>query len=275
MDFSQFALPQGTDWWDVGFAVLAVLAGWLAAHFARKGVVALAARLPNRSPAFALIAGRVTYYIVLLLGVGVGLAFLGANVQPLLGVVIIVAVVVVLVLRGVADNFAAGVLIQTRQTVTPGDEVRLEGLDGTITGTVVELNSRSVILLTVDGRTVHVPNAKLLSEPLMNNSTHGALRSEAQVRVERMLPVEETFETLRAAAAAVPGVDPERVRVLATGISPDRITARLQFWHEPARAVPVTADVVRAVAAAFDEAGMRGSVTSDPGVPPLIPADPL
>src|SRR4030095_2421968 len=122
-------------------------------------------RVPNMSPAAVRFIGRFVQYTLLLLGIGVGLAFLGANVQPLIAVVVIVLVIVVLVLRGVADNFAASVIIQSRKPVVVGDEITVEGPDGkALTGIIVELNSRAVVFETFDGRTAHVPNGKLLAE---------------------------------------------------------------------------------------------------------------
>lgn len=276
VDFSQF-LTTPVTWWEVLLAVIAVLAGWIASRFAKKGVVALMGRVPNASPALVTFAARFTQYTLLLLGLGVALALLGANLQPLLAIVIIVGLVVVLVLRGVADNFAAGVLIQTRRSATVGDELMVEGPDGEpIVGTVSELNSRSVILTTVDGRTVHVPNAQLLANALVNHSRHGARRSEVQVRVERTADtsVDDVLTRVTDAAASVDGVlSSAPARALAVSVSSDRVVARVQYWHHPLRGVPITSDVVRAVAETLGDAGWKGTVTSTPGPPPLVPSD--
>ena len=82
--------------------------------------------------------------------------------------------VLVLALRGIADNFAASVVLQARHPIALGDEIE----SGDFVGVVTELNGRSVVIRTVDGRTVHVPNGEILQERLVNNSTHGARRSE-------------------------------------------------------------------------------------------------
>ncbi len=275
MDLSQF-VTTGISAWDILFAVLSVLVGWILAHFTRKAVLALVRRVPNVTETVVQFAARFAYYVVLLLGIGLALAFLGANVQPLLGIVIIAVVVAVLVLRGVADNFAAGVLIQTRQTVKVGDEVQVEGPDGLLTGVVSELNSRSILMTTVDGRTVHVPNAKLLADPIVNHSTQGRRRSDVQVRLERSAPLPELTARVTDAVAATPGVlDAPGVRALVTSVSPERVTLRVQFWHPPLDGVPVTSAVVAGVAAAVDDAGWRGTVTSVAGDPPLVPPDSL
>src|SRR5690349_6859503 len=103
--------PSGITTWQIALAILSVVVGWVASHFARVAVLKLAARTPGISDAVAQLAARVTQYTLLLVGIGIGLDFLGANVQPLLAMTAIAVVVLILVLRGVADNFAAGVLI--------------------------------------------------------------------------------------------------------------------------------------------------------------------
>jgi len=74
-------------------------------------------RLEGINEDLSQLAARMAGYGVCLLGVGVALSFPGATIQPLLTAAIIVAVIAGLALRGVADNFAAGVVIQTRQPI--------------------------------------------------------------------------------------------------------------------------------------------------------------
>lgn len=272
----QDVLPDAIDWWQLALALLVALASWIVSRYARRGVVALLRRAPGVSEPVGNVIGRSVGYAVLLLGFGMALAMLGANIQPLLAIVIILGIVLVLVLRGVADNFAAGVLLQARQTVRLGDEVVVEALDGVIAGTVTELNARAVILLTVDGRTVHVPNARLLSDPVVNDSVHGARRSEVQVRVHRrdQGDLDDVVATLTAAAASAAGVhEHDPVRALLLSIGEERLTVRLQYWHHPLRAAQVSSAVVVAVAGALSAGGWHSTVTSTPGAPPLVPPD--
>jgi len=272
------ALVAGIQWWQLLVAILIVVVGWVLAHFARRGVLAVFARAPEFAHVYAAPVARITQYLILALAVGLGLVALGANVQPLLAVVIIVGVVAVLVLRGTADNFAASVLIQSRHPVRVGDEIQVDTPDGAMTGTVIELNTRSVILVTADGRTVHVPNAKLLGDSVVNHSAHRARRSEVQVRVSRAAgeALDTVLDDLSATVSAVAGVHAhEDVRALPTAVSPDRVIAVVQFWHHPAHGVTVTADVVRALAAAFADRAVTAAVTSSPGAAPVVPPDTL
>ncbi|WP_149084993.1 mechanosensitive ion channel domain-containing protein [Microbacterium sp. 1S1] len=274
----QDVLPTDIDWWQLLFALLVAVSTWIVSRFARRGTTALLRRAPGISAAVGTAIAQFVGYAILLLGFGIALAMLGANVQPLLAIVVILAVVAVLVLRGVADNFAAGVLLQARQTVRIGDEVVVEALDSVIAGTVTELNARAVILHTADGRALHIPNARLLSEPVVNDSTHGARRSEVQVRVRRdgSTGIDEVIAPLVAAASTAEGVRRhEAVRALVVGVSEDRLIARLQFWHHPLHGAVVSAAVVVAVFDALRALGTTGTVTSVPGPPALVPSDPV
>lgn len=277
MDFSQF-LTTPITWWQVLWAVLAVLAGWILSRIAKRAVTGLMVHVPTATPAVTRFVARFAQYTILLLGLGIALAFLGANVQPVLAVVLILVVVSALVLRGVADNFAASVLIATRKPVVLGEDITVEGPDGNpITGTVIELNSRAVVFTTPDGRTAHVPNSKLLAETLVNNSRHGARRSEVQVRVERDgAAVDDIVAVLTDAATAAEGVhgDPGVV-VLVSAVSTARLTARVQFWHDPLRGLSVTSAVVAALTAGLAQHRWPSTVTSEAVVPPLVPGDPV
>ncbi|MET4226390.1 mechanosensitive ion channel domain-containing protein [Oerskovia enterophila] len=142
--------------WDVLFAVLAVLGAWILSRLARKAIVAVGARTKGLSPQLLAVVARVVHYFLLLVGIGLALAFLGFRTEPILGAVIVVVIVAVLALRGIADNFGAAIILQTRMPVRLGDEI--EAMDWT--GVVKELNGRSVVIRTVDGRQVHLPTPR-------------------------------------------------------------------------------------------------------------------
>ena len=165
--------------WDIALAAIVLVVFWVFARLAGRAVRTLVGRLEGVSDDLRSLAVRVARYFFLLLGVGVALSILGAPIEPLLTAAVIVAVVAVLAVRGIADNFAAGVVIQTRRPIHVGDEVESLGF----VGTVEELSSRAVVIRTEDGRTVHLPNSKVLDSPIVNRSTAGHRRSEVEVRV--------------------------------------------------------------------------------------------
>lgn len=254
------------DPWGLLWAAIAIIAAWIIAGLARRGVQRLLERVAGLSDAIKILAVRLTGYGIWLIGVGVALSFLGASIQPVIAVAIVVAVIVVLVLRGISDNFASGVVLQTRHPIAVGDEVETNGW----TGVVTELNSRSVVLRTADGRYVHVPNSDVLGEPLVNNSRHGSRRSEIEVRVGTA----DRAELREAIADAVQQAEAvhrkERVVVSATTRADDRTIYRVRFWHHPLHLVAASDAAVDAVAQALTGRAPF-AVTSRATPPPLTP----
>lgn len=186
----------------------------------------LLTRLQGLSDHLRDLAARAAGYVVLFVGFGIALSIIGVPIQPLLTAVIVIGVVLALALRGIAENFAAGIVLQTRRPIEVGDEV--DSLD--YVGDVVEMNGRAVIIETFDGRRVHLPNSEVLSNPLVNHTERGA-RSTVEVR-SRSREFEETLRDLADVVAAVPGVLPEPPpAVYLTSIDPVRVTALVQFWH--------------------------------------------
>lgn len=246
-------------------AVGSVLVAWIVARMARKAVGALAQRIDGLEPQQVRVAGRMVQYLILFLGAGIALTFLGAEVQPLIATVIIVAVIVALALRGIAENFASGIILQTRRPIRVGDEVDSLGFNGVVR----DINTRSVVIETFDGRRVHLPNSEVLTNPLVNDTSHGARRSEIEVRIAGH-EVGAVVESLQAATAAVAGVleNPSPV-VHVTAISPGRVTTLVQFWHAPSNAREVVSDVIEHLAVSgLGEVAISSPIPAPPSTPP-------
>ena len=255
--------------WDVALAVATLVIAWIAGRYAGRGVMRLASRLGGVNDDLRQLAGRVAKYSCWLLGAGIALTFLGAEIQPLLAAALIVAVVAILAIRGVTDNFAAGVVIQSRRPVHIGDEI--EVLDQT--GIVREMNSRAVVIETFDGRMVHLPNSKVLDEPLANHTLLGARRADVEVRVERTDSVTGILDALRAAATAADGVLVDRgVTVTLVGTDPQQLRVIVRYWHHPMTSFTTTTAVVDSLASVLADRSLTAAVTSP--VPPLMPAPP-
>ncbi|SDS54542.1 mechanosensitive ion channel family protein [Jiangella sp. DSM 45060] len=252
--------------WDVVLALAVIVAAWLCARYARRAADRILAGV--RVPDDLRRAGvRLTGYVVIFLGVGIALSLLGASIQPVLAVAILLAVVAFLALRGIADNVAAGIVIQTRRPVRIDDTIEALGY----TGRVRELNSRSVIIETTDGRVVHLPNQKLLDNPFVNHSATGRNASELQVRIGGDAE-EGTAELIAGLLAQTPGVlaDPPP-RVLVRAVEPRRTTLSVTCWHRPSDGAAVVSAAVTAIGRRLAAPGRAVSVVAPPPAPALVP----
>ncbi|WP_019146306.1 mechanosensitive ion channel family protein [Aeromicrobium massiliense] len=241
---------------SVLWAIAASLVTVLAARYAARAVMRVSARVQGIADDVALQAARVARYGVIVVGVGVVLAILGAPIQPLLATVLVLLAGTFLLVRGIADNFGAGLAIQTRHPIRLGDLVEAHGYRGHVS----DLTSRSVVLVTLDGRTVHLPNRLVMDEPLVNESAHGRTRLDLQVRVDvgpdqheagaAALGTEAVADVLVHAVAGLPGVlDSPAPSALLCGAEPGRLTFLLHVWHDPGSGPQVASRVTHAVAA--------------------------
>lgn len=270
MNFDDWLSSGQIGVWNAVGAALIVMASWFGWRAARKTSFRLLGRLGGISAHLRLIASRIAGYAVLLTGIGIALAVLGAPLQPVLAVALLVIAVLVLALRGIANNFAAGVVIQTRQPVHLGDLVET----GDIRGYVRELNGRSVIVEAPDGRTIHVPNAMVLESPIINHTTRGILRGEVEVRTTggpaKLDQMSELLAGLAAKTAGVQADPPPFVRF--TACEPGRITALVRFWHPwTITSRKVTSDVIKSLSVGLHETGHAATVTAQRPDVPLTP----
>ena len=71
--------------------------------------------------------------------------------------------VLALALQGVAENFFGALILQSRRPFTIGDTVEL----GEHIGVVKDIDSRTVVLRTLAGTWIRVPNSKVLEDPIV------------------------------------------------------------------------------------------------------------
>jgi small conductance mechanosensitive channel len=256
------------DPWTAVLAVVVLIVAWILSRVTRKATAGVLSRLEGISDEMRAFIARIAGYVVIFLGVGIALSLLGAPIQPLITVAIVFGVIMALALRGIADNFASGIVLQTRRPIHIGDEVESLGY----VGNVLDMDSRAVVIETFDGRIVHLPNSEVLGDPLINHSTKGARRSEVEVRV-RSRDVEGAGQRLIETVANVSGVLPEpKPAVYLTAIDSVRVTVLVHFWHQPADGLAVRTDVIRALAAAGRERTEMATIVTPQPAAPLTPS---
>ena len=206
-------------------ALIVLIASWLIARVVRRGVLHGLGRVNGITEDQRRFTARITFYFLLLIGVGVAVTFVGAEVQPILTAAILIGVVATLALRGVAENFAAGIILQTRRPIELGDDIDVVEQ----AGIVREMNSRAVVLEAWDRRLIHIPNHTVLNNPLINHTENESRRSAVEVRVAVSEALDETVSAIVDTVLNVPGVIPDRPPDV---IFPSRAAAR---WPAPAR----------------------------------------
>ena len=255
--------------WRVVLAVLAVIAGWIISGLAKRATLSLIQRvLPSLKPGVTMLVSRIVRYAVLLLTLGIVLTILGAPLQPVLAAALLIAVVAFLALRGLAENLGAGLVIQARHVVRVGDEIEILGYQGIVT----ELNGRSVVIHSPDGRSVRLPNSTILTNPLTSLSERGIHRSEIEVRVDASRPYGDVRDLILQSLADEPHVRAvPTVQVLIARHNPTSTTFRVRFWHEPHHRAEARSAASRSVIDVLERDGVRVAVDWKIPDPPLTP----
>jgi small conductance mechanosensitive channel len=135
----------------------------------------------GREPNIGLVLGRLSQWLVLLLGflfaaVIVFPTFAPGQIIQLLG---ISSVAFGFAFRDILQNFLAGIIILWTQPFRIGDQIRV----GEFEGTVEEIQTRATLLRTFDERRVVIPNADLFTSAVFVNTAFAERRIEYEIGI--------------------------------------------------------------------------------------------
>ncbi|MGI9603475.1 MAG: mechanosensitive ion channel domain-containing protein, partial [Acidimicrobiales bacterium] len=131
-------------WLALGVLAIAVVLAYLVRRFIRYSTGAL----DGTAAAAVALTGQLVSVGIYLFAVALVLEILGFTLGPVL-ILGLLVVVLFLVLRPLVQNLTSGLVLQLRGHCQPGELVEIDGE----LGTVVEVNTRAVVLLAPDGRT--------------------------------------------------------------------------------------------------------------------------
>ena len=228
-------------WW------LAQLIGSWKAPFERLGVAPLLQNLIR----------RILRLVVFVLGLLLAFDILGitALVGAVIGTAGVVGIAIGFAFQDIVENYLAGVLMSLRQPFRVGDLVEV----GEDEGKVMRMTSREVVLMTLDGNHILIPNATVFKSTL-HNYTRNPLRRFA---FDAGVDVDEDLVRVQdvgvGALRAMKGVlhDPRPfMRVEELGDS--TVNVRFFGWVDQREAdwYKVRSEAIRIVKAALDEAGV-------------------
>lgn len=155
--------------------VLALLVVWLAwrvgGWLPRRKTFA---RMSKDKPFVRELARSTTRWVVVLVGTLVALEIMDATalVGAVLGTAGVLGVALGFAFKDILENYLAGILMSVRQVFMPRDHVVIDGNEGI----VVSMNSRSTILMTLDGNHLRLPNALVFRGVTLNYTRNPSRR---------------------------------------------------------------------------------------------------
>jgi small conductance mechanosensitive channel len=141
-----------------------------------------------------------------------------------------------LALSGTFQNFAGGVLILLLKPFDVSDNIVAQGQDGK----VVSIQIFYTVLLTIDNKTIIIPNGKLFNEVIVNVSREKKRRLDFEVRLSYAADIDKAKQIMLDAIASNKDVFTDQlVRVGLVGLEIDSIRFTINVWVDPANYLTV------------------------------------
>ncbi len=235
----------------VGLVVLVVFYGL--ALLARHLVLRQASRR-SRENLGEVLGGLVKWVVILM-----GFLFAATIVLPTLNPGDLVAglgvssVAIGFAFKDILQNWLSGLLILLRQPFEVGDQIEVDGHEGT----VERIETRATIIKTYDGQRIVIPNSDIYTQSVLVKTAHEKRRSQYDVGIGYGDGIEQACEVIRKAIAGVEAVESDPPpEALAWDLAASWVTIRARWWTHSRRqdVVHVHAAVITAIKLALDAA---------------------
>jgi small conductance mechanosensitive channel len=240
------------DWVTAGVTLIAFIVVGRLVRIAVERIV----RRSDTEGQIARFVGRAVQNGLALIGLIYALNALEVRIGPLLGALGITGIAIAFALTAILENVFASVMLKTRRPIRVGDQITTNEHSGT----VKEINFRTVVLRNYDGESVVVPSSTVISEPIVNHTKRRLRRTVLVVGVAYRTDLPQAQEVILRAVAGVEDVrDNPPPEAWVTTFNESSIDFEVRYWHAPdiATVYRVRSGVAMAIKAAFDEAGIE------------------
>lgn len=240
----------------IGLALALLVVSWLVAKWTSRGARSVLRRR-MKSELLGTVVARTLAALVLVLGIYLVLKISGLTrlAVTVLGGTGLLGLVIGFAFRDIAENFLASILLSIQRPFASGDRILVAGHEGF----VQSVNTRSTLLMTLEGNHVQIPNATIYKEPIVNFTANPNARFDFTVGIGYEDSISEAQTTAMRVLREHPGVvdDPEPM-VLAEALGAATVNLRVYFWIDITRfgAPKVRSSVIRLVKRAFMDAGI-------------------
>jgi small conductance mechanosensitive channel len=229
---------------------------WLVARSAVRGSRTILER-HVRSKLLRDVVARIVAVPVFLLGLYLVLRVSGLTglAVTVIGSTGLIGLVLGFAFRDIAENFLSSVLISMNQPFATGDRIEVAGHHGF----VQSVNTRSTLLMTLEGNHVQIPNASIYKGTIINYTANPNARFDFPVGIGYEDSISEAQRIALQVLKDHPAVidDPESL-VMVEQLGAATVNLRIYFWVDVRKFshVKVRSAVIRQIKTAFQEAGI-------------------
>ena len=203
------------------------------------------------------VLGSFLKWVVLLLGFLVAATIVVPSLNPgdLIAGLGVSSVAIGFAFKDILQNWLAGLLILLRQPFEVGDQIVINGHEGT----VEKIETRATLMKRYDGQRIVVPNSEIYTNAVLVKTAYKAVRNQYDVGIGYGDEIEEACEAIRSALAEVAEIEKTPApEALPWDLAASWVTIRVRWWCASRRAdvVEVRAKVIVAIKQALDKAGI-------------------
>ncbi len=236
--------------------ILLMAATWMATRWAVKAARSIFSS-QFKSQLLRDVAARAIAIPVFLMGLYLILKVSGLTqlAMTVIGGTGLIGLVIGFAFRDIAENFLASILISIQHPFARGDRIRVAEYEGF----VQSVNTRSTLLMTLEGNHVQIPNSKIYKETITNYTANPNARLGFTIGIGYEDSIAQAqsiaLEVLREHPAVVD--DPESL-VLVDALGAATVNLRVYFWANTTEFsdIKVRSAVIRQIKSAFEEQGI-------------------
>lgn len=240
---------------DAIFAAAALVVGFILSRLSKQALLRFFRGVDGVPDDTGRMVARVVGYVVFLIGLFVALESLGFSWGPLGSLLILALIVLFFTAKPLLEDLGAGLLLQVRQPFSRDDLVQVADE----VGLVVEIDSRTVVLHTIDGRRIHIPSRTVLNSAIINMTVESRRLTSFVAGVDYTTDLDRARSVAVDAMVGSPGVHPEPPpEALVEEFADSTINISCRFWHDPDLMSELRArdEAMRAVKRAFEAHGV-------------------
>lgn len=155
--------------------------------------------------------------------------------------------------KDILQNWLAGLLILLRQPFHVGDQISVEGHEGT----VERIETRATIIKTYDGQRIVVPNSDIYTNSVLVRTAHEKRRSEYDIGIGYGDDIDTACEIILKTLHEIDGVEDDPApEALPWDLAASWVTVRARWWTDSRRTsvAHTHSKVIMAIKKALDEA---------------------
>lgn len=264
IDVNPSAIIERVDTWvdgfvkllpNIGVAILLIIVGYIIARIVSSFVNNRFQKRDRHD--LGLMMRGLTRYTIIFITVLVAATIIipSLKIGEIIGGLGIGSVAIGFAFKDILQNWLAGFLILLRQPFEVGDQIEINGYEGT----VETIQTRSTLIKTYDGQRVVIPNSDIYTNAVLVKTAYEKRRSQYDIGVGYGDDIEKARDIILETLKNTDSVETDPApQAIPWDLAASWVTIRARWWTDTKRAdvVAVRSDVIMSIKRALDEANI-------------------